>query len=273
MGSDFIDFTGKAVLITGGTRGIGRACALAYSKAKADVYVTHWWAKTPVEELNLAFESQGLPAPTVLDADVSKAEDTKAVLNEIRRRHDSLFALVSNVAFAGVVRSLEDLTERSLLNSMKYSTWPVVGYVQAARELFGRAPRYVVAISSQGSESLHEAYDIAAACKSALETLCRYLAHRLHSEGSSVNVVRTRFVESDSLNSTFGDEFAPFVKQRAPGLFTEPAVIADAVVGLCSGLLDAMNGQILDVDGGAAIFDGFSRLFEERHQLHGMERR
>jgi NAD(P)-dependent dehydrogenase (short-subunit alcohol dehydrogenase family) len=147
----------------------------------------------------------------------------------------------------------------------------VVGHVQAARKLFGRAPRYVIAISSQGAESLHEAYDIAAACKAALESLCRYLAHRLHAEGSSVNVVRTRFVESDSLRATFGEDFVPFVQRHAPGLFTEPALIADAVIGLCSGLLDAMNGQILDVDGGAAIFDGFSRLFQERHQLPGME--
>jgi NAD(P)-dependent dehydrogenase (short-subunit alcohol dehydrogenase family) len=273
MGTEFANFDGKAVLITGGTRGIGRACALAFAKAGADVYVTHWWGNTPAEELKAAFQSRELPPPTVLEADVSKAEDTEAVLREIAKRHAGLFAFVSNVAFAGLVHSFDDLTERSLLNSMKYSTWPVVGHVLAARKHFGRAPRHVVAISSQGAESLHEAYDIAATCKAAQETLCRYLAHRLHSEGSSVNVVRTRFVDSDSLRATFGEEFVPFVERRAPGLFTEPAVVADAVVGLCSGLLDAMNGQILNVDGGAAIFDGFSRLFQERDRLPRLERK
>ncbi len=272
MAADFADFQGKAVLITGGTRGIGRACALAFARAGADVYVTHWWGNTSAEEFEKVFSDQRLAPPTLLEADVSNTQDIDGVLDEIAKRHDQLFAFVSNVAFAGLVQSLDDLSERALLTSMKYSTWPVVGHTLAVKKRFGNAPRYVVAISSQGAESLHEAYDLAAACKAALEALCRYLAHRLHGEGSTVNVVRTRFVDSDSLAATFGEDFVPFVQRHAPGLLVEPATVADAVVGLCCGLMDAMNGQILDVDGGASVIDGFSRLFEERNRLPNKER-
>ena len=90
-----------------------------------------------------------------------------------------------------------------------------------ARTIFGRAPRYVVALSSEGVDSMYIHYDFVAASKAVLETLCRYLHYRLRDEGTSVNVVRTRFVSTDSLTATIGDDFETFARRLEPEIFTD----------------------------------------------------
>jgi enoyl-[acyl-carrier-protein] reductase (NADH) len=109
-------------------------------------------------------------------------------------------------------------------------------------------------------------YDIIAASKAALEAMCRYLHQRLREHDSRVNVVRTRFTDTDSLRAITGDAFVPFVEKHSPGTFTTPDEVGESIVGLCSGLMDAVGGQVITVDHGASIFENFSRLFNERER-------
>ncbi len=175
--------------------------------------------------------------------------------------------LVSNVAFAPLVHDLDELTRRGLGKALDYSTFPIVAYTRAAHARFGRYPRYVLGLSSVGADTYHINYDIIAAAKAALETLCRYLNHRLRDHGTRVNALRTRFTSTDSLRDTIGDEFEPFVRRHAPGLFTTPDEVGEAAFGLCSGLMDGVGGQVVTIDHGASVTDNFSRLFDERDRL------
>ena len=140
-------------------------------------------------------------------------------MDGIRARHDRLEVLVSNVAFGAPVKDVDGYSRRALHAGIDYSAWPIVTHTLAARALFGRAPRYVVGVSSEGAETMHVGYDLIATAKAVLETLCRYLHYRLREEGTSVNVVRTRFVDTESLAATFGEEFArvrPPLRARRP---------------------------------------------------------
>ena len=259
------DLTGRAVLVTGGTRGIGLATGLAFGRLGAKVTLTHKWGSADEAALTDAFVSAGAPPPSIVQADVVHDEDVRLVMDGIRQTHDRLDVLVSNAAFGATVPSLDGYSKKALHAGIDYSAWPIVTHTLAAKAAFGRAPRYVVGVSSEGADTMHVGYDLIATAKSVLETLCRYMHYRLRDEGTTVNVVRTRFVDTESLADTLGRDFASFVRRYEPDTITPIEEVADAIVGICSGLMDGLGGQVVTVDRGAGLYENFSRLYQERH--------
>ena len=261
------DLTNQAVIITGGTDGIGRACGLLFARHGAHVYLTHRWGSADEDELQAEFKAAGARPPVIVEADVSLDEDTDALMATVKRDHDSLFAILSNVSFAHVSKQHEDLDKKSFLRSLGYSAWPFVSYLQAAHAAFGRYPRYAIGMSSRGPEYFLPGYDFVAASKTVMETFCRYLTADLLSEDIRINVVRANPVETRSLEATFGPDFAPFCKQYyGEGFFVTSEEVAAAALGLCSGLMDGVKGQVLLLDRGFGFADNVVRLFSQREQ-------
>lgn len=261
---------GKAVIITGGTDGIGRACGLLFAQHGAHVYLTHRWGSADEDELRAEFRAAGAREPAIVEADVSLDEDTEALMALVKREHDGVEAILSNVSFAHVSKAHEDLDKKSFLRSLGYSAWPFISYLQAAHHAFGRYPRYSVGMSSRGPEYFLPGYDFVAASKTVMESFCRYLTADLLSEDIRINVLRANPVETRSLEATFGPEFAPFCKKYyGDGFFVTSEEVAAAALGLCSGLMDGVKGQVLLLDRGFGFADNVVRLFSEREQ-HGL---
>jgi NAD(P)-dependent dehydrogenase (short-subunit alcohol dehydrogenase family) len=264
---------GKAVLITGGTMGIGLATGLAFARQGAHCILTCKWGTAGEDAIRRRYCAEGLPEPVIVTADVANEADTEALLEQIRARHDAVEVFVSNVSVALVVASLEDYAQRSLFTGIEYSAWPFYGYTRKIRQVFGKYPRYVVGLSSGGPDYFYKNYDFVAATKAMMETLCRYMNYRLFSEDVRINVVRSRLVRTESLRSTFGPDFEDFAERfNMSHQFISCEEVANAILALCSGLMDGVSGQVLMVDRGTTFSDNLMRIYNEREhmQLEGV---
>ena len=262
------DFSGKCVLITGGTMGIGLATGMAFARQGARVTLTNRWGTVDEDQLRARFAHEGLPEPRIVTADASREEDTEALLTELRHDFDGVEVFVSNVSMALLVRSLADYSKRSLFKSIEYSAWPLFDYTQKIRNIFGRYPRYVIGLSSAGPDHFRTNYDFVAASKALMEVICRYMNWHLFLEDIRINIIRTSVVRTESLRATFGSEFEGFLERANMGReFMQPEEVAKAILALCSGLMDGVSGQVLLIDRGFTFRDNAMRLYNEREFL------
>ena len=253
-----IDLSGKLVLVTGGTMGIGLATGLAYGRCGARTVLTYRWGTADADAVRAQFSDSGAPEPLIVEADVVSDDDTEALLDRIGAEHDGVDVFVSNVAFALRTEGLEGWTRRGLHQSIDYTSWPMFAYTQRIHARFGRYPRYVIGLSSDGPDRFFINYDYVAQSKAVLEAMCRYMNFRLFDEGVRVNVIRSRLVRTESFDATFGREFHNLLRNLGgfEDCYTTPAEVANVALALGSGLLDAVGGQVLMVDKGFAFFDG-----------------
>jgi len=245
---------GKSVLITGGTKGLGKAIGLAFAQAGAQVFLTHKWGTVDESELSKEFEKLQVAKPNIIQADVGDSDDLETLIHEIKQQTDTLDIVISNVAFSKIINNITDLKRQTLELSLKYSAWPIVDLIQTIHAIMKSYPRYILAISSDGPDICHSGYDMAGASKAVLETICRYLALRLKQYGVRVNALRPGFLDTASSRATFGDEiFEKIITHGIHDIFLSPDKIANACVAFCSGLMDSVTGQVLTIDEGWSL--------------------
>ena len=248
----FIDYNNKAVLITGGTKGIGKAIGLAFARQGAIVYLTYKWGNHNEDELYAEF-ADCPHKPVLIQSDVAAADDIKSLFTTIKEKNIPLHAIISNVAFAQIVQDMDALKKNVLDLSLNYSAWPIVSLTKTAYAVLNYYPKYITAISSDGADICHPGYDLAGSSKAVLETLVKYLALRLKKFGTRVNAVRPGFVDTESSRATFSPDVLAEINRKCPGIFLDPKAIAGTVLCLCSGAMDAVTGQILVIDEGWSL--------------------
>lgn len=251
-----IDLTGKVALVTGSSRGIGRACALRLAAAGADVVVNYVTSGREADAVAAEIAALGRQAGCVR-ADVGEEEDVQDMIGFVEREFGRLDILVHNAATGGF-RPLAATTQRHFDAAMHTNVLSLVYLLKAAAPLLERSPERgkVVVLSSHGTHMALPMYGLIGGSKAALTSLARHWALELGDRGVNVNIVEAGLVETDSTRRLPGatEMFAGRKYKTMTGdRMLEAADVADAVLFLASPLADLVQGQTLVVDGGAAI--------------------
>jgi enoyl-[acyl-carrier protein] reductase III len=239
-------FEHKSVLVTGGSRGIGKAIALRFAElGAARVAIGYLRSDRAAEATAGELEALGATA-VLLRGNVGDPDRVEALLAEA----GPLDVVVANAA-TGVNRPLLELEERHwdwTLNANARSVFTL------ARHAAPSMPpgSSIVAISSLGSTRVLDDYVLVGVSKAALETLVRYLAVELAPLGIRANAVSAGLVETDALDHFEEREamLAHFRARTPAGRLVEPREVADAVCFLASPAAAMIRGQTLVVDGG-----------------------
>jgi len=251
-----IDLTGKVALVTGGSRGIGRACCIRLAEAGADVVVNYVTSRSAAEQTAERIAELGRRV-AVVKADVSQPDDIESMVEFVGQTFGKLDVLVSNAATGGF-RPLLATTPRHFEAAMNTNVRALIDLVKAALPLLEKADgrAKVIAISSHGSHLALPMYGLIGGTKAALESIARHLALELGDRGINVNIVQAGLVETDSTRRLPNAQ-ALFEGRRLKSMVgdreLQPSDVADAVLFLASPLSDLVQGQTLIVDGGAAI--------------------
>lgn len=251
-----ISLEGKVALITGASRGIGRATAIRLAEAGADVVINYVTSQAAASKLADQLAAMGSNVATI-KADVSEPEDIQSMLEFVGTQFGKLDILVSNAASGGF-RMLSDAKPQHFESTMNTNVRALMLLAKHASPLMQHEGdrRKIIALSSHGSHRALPAYGLIGASKAALESLVRHLALELGNQGINVNTLLAGLVETDSTRGFPGSEQA-FAEVSRRRLVNEkqltPEAVADAILFLASPLSDLVQGQTLVVDGGEAL--------------------
>lgn len=245
-------FAGRVALVTGASRGIGRAIAIELASLGADIVVNyfrnHAEARAAVEEI----EALGVQCVRVA-AHLGEPEQVRKLMDAVRERFGRLDILVNNAA-SGVNRPGLELEEKHWDWTLNINTKAPWLCIKEAVPLMGEGGR-VVNVSSLGSGRVFPNYLSVGVSKAGLEALTRYMAVELAPMGISVNAVSGGYVATDALQHFPNrDDMLATARSRTPGgeLLTAED-LAKAVAFLCSDAAAKIRGQVIVVDGGMSL--------------------
>lgn len=242
-------FEGKSVLVTGGSRGIGREIALRFAALGA-ARVAIGYLRGDEAAATTAGELDALGAePVLLRGNVGDPERVAELLEQA----GPLDVIVGNAA-TGVIRPALELEERHWDWTLNANARSIFTLARLAAPSMPPGSS-IVAISSLGAARVLEDYVLVGVSKAAVEALVRYLAVELAPREIRVNAVSGGLVETGALEHfPQREQMLAYYRSRTPaGRLVEPRDVADAVCFLCSPAAAMIRGQTLVVDGGYSI--------------------
>lgn len=241
-------------LVTGGSRGIGRSCALAAARRGADVAITYISNKEAAERTAEEIRALGRRA-TIIQGDVGVAEDNIRAVEEAIAELGPLRYLVANAA-AGSFGVTDELTVEEWDYSMAAHVRSLLVLAQTASPSMScNGGGAIVAISSLGAHRVYDAYAAFGTAKAAIETLITYLAVEGGPKGIRANCICGGVVLTDLFKEIpEWEAIAAAAAEKSPlGSALDPDEIGEPAAFLLSDEARMVTGQTLTVDAGFTL--------------------
>lgn len=243
---------GKVALVTGGSRGIGRAIALKLAENGADVAINYAGNTAAAEEVKAAIEQMGRKA-LLIQCSVADTDGVQAMVNQVVKELGRLDILVNN---AGITRD-------GLLMRMKEADWDDVmntnlkGVYNCSkavmRTMMKQKSGRIVNMASVVGEMGNAGQANYAATKAGVIGFTKSLAKEVASRGITVNAIAPGFIATDMTRVLSDDQKAEMARTIPLGRAGQPEDVANAVLFLASEGAAYITGQVLNVDGGMVM--------------------
>ena len=252
-----IRLDGRKVLITGGSRGIGRAAALLFAEAGADVAISYARNQTAAADVLKSVERLGRRA-LAYRAEMSCRAEIDTMVADVLDKWGAIDCLVNNAGiwtYLEMGRMDEAVYRETVAVNIDGVFFATNAVVPAMKERGGGAIVMVTSTAGIRGEAFHSHY---AASKGALHALTKSLAVELAPWGIRVNAVAPGWVDTDMSAPSFSEPgFKEKVRQTIPLRRIPPAEdIAGPILFLASDLARHVTGEILDVNGGSVLCGG-----------------
>jgi 3-oxoacyl-[acyl-carrier protein] reductase len=242
--------TSRVVVITGGSRGIGRAVALKFAEEKPRIVIMHFDPDLEGAEETLRLLEQKGVEPESHRVDVSSRQDVDALFRDILSRLERVDVLINN---AGITRDalLMRMSEEDWDTVIRVNLKSVFNCSQAVvRTMAKQRGGRIVNISSVAGQVGNPGQANYAASKAGIMGFTKTLAREVAGRGITVNAVAPGFIRTEMTEVLSDKVKASFLQLIPMGRAGEPEDVAEAVYWLCSDAAAYITGQVIHVNGG-----------------------
>lgn len=242
----------KVAMVTGSSRGLGKALAIELAKNGYDIVVNYARSKSAAEDTVKEIEALGQKA-MMIRSNVGDVKKLRAMFEQVKEEFGRLDVFVSNAA-SGVLRPIMELEESHWDWTMNINAKAMLFGAQEAAKLMDKGGK-IIGISSLGSIRYLENYTTIGVSKAAIESLTRYLAVELAPKGIAVNAVSGGALDTEALKHFPNrEELLEDARKNTPaGRMVEVNDMVKTAMFLISDDSNMIRGQTIIVDGGRSI--------------------
>jgi len=246
--SDPLDFTGKVVLVTGSSRGIGAEIIGAFGKRGAACVVNYVGDPEEQNKSDAASVARKLKEPLIIECDVTQPDQVESMMKQIQDRHGGLDILVNN---SGIIhdRTIKKMSMEEFESVLRVNLAGTFTVTQKAAAILRSGGRIVNMSSVSGQMGLFGQANYSSS-KAAIIALTKVSAREFARQNITVNAIAPGFIDVGMSKGLPEEVIANFIKQIPLGRLGDVNEIIDAALFLASPMASYITGHVLNVNGG-----------------------